>query len=91
MSRKGGSGKTQPCNICKCQSCADLPEFGADEMKEHLKTVHGVYLAATKFTRTLLMHMDADTWYEWQWQWAEDKPDGVRFQQIVRELREHPW
>jgi uncharacterized protein (DUF2237 family) len=87
MSKRDESGKTKPCNICICQSCADLPEFEHKEMLEHLKAVHGLDLKTTKFTRTMIMHLDGDRWYEWQWQWTENKPDGVRFQQLVRELR----
>jgi hypothetical protein len=80
-------GKTKPCNVCICQSCADSPEFEHAAMLEHLKTVHGVDLKTAKFERSMLMHIDADKWYEWQWQWTEQKPEGVKFQQLVREMR----
>ena len=79
-------------SICKCETCAELPEFEHAEMLEHLRTVHGLDAKTTQFARTMLMHIDGDTWYEYQWQWIEKKADGtdgVRFQQLTREMRNY--
>lgn len=88
---KGGAGKTKPCNLCICQSCSGLPEFEINEMKEHLATVHGVDLKTSPFSREILLHIDADKWYESQYQWTEQKEGGIRFQQFVREKRTRRW
>jgi len=86
--KRGGIGKTKPCNICICQSCAELPEFDVlAEFREHLQAIHGIDLKTTPFERTMLLHMDADKWYESQYQWTEQKENGIRFQQLVRQMR----
>ena len=89
--KRGGAGKTKPCNICICQSCPDLPEFELDEFKEHLKTVHNIDPATTLMQREMIMHLDADKWYESQYQWSEVKENGIRFQQLIRQMRKERW
>ena len=80
-------GKTKPCNVFICQSCAGSPEFESDKMLEHLQAVHGTS-DTTKYMREMIVHMDGEEWYESQYQWTEaGKEDGVRFQQLVRSLR----
>lgn len=86
MPKKGESGKTKPCNILKCQSCEGSPEFEKDEFIEHLEKVHGLG-KDTKYVRTMLSHADAKEWYSYTFQWEEKKPNGVRFQQYIVELR----
>lgn len=89
-SMRGGCA-TKPINLCICQSCIGLPEFESDKMKEHLKEVHSIDLSTAQFDRTMLMHMDSANWYETQYQWTEKKDGGVKFQQLVRELRKEAW
>lgn len=79
--------KTKPCNLCICQSCDNAAEMEIDDFKKHLSEVHNIDLKTTPFTRSMLMHIDADRWYEYQYQWTENKPDGLRFQQFIRKMR----
>jgi hypothetical protein len=53
----------------KCLSCKDEPEFEHDGMMKHLKETHGIDPKTTKGTKKMLMHMDGDTWFSWDYEW----------------------
>jgi len=86
--KRGGAGATKPCDVYKCMTCEGMPEFEKPAFLEHLKAAHNIEIGVTPFERRMLCHIDADRWYEYQYQWEEKKEGGVKFQQLVRNLRD---
>lgn len=68
MSKKTKSKEVKPSNTWKCCACGDA-EFQHDEMMVHLKEHHGLDPKTVKGTRRMLMHLDGDTWFAYQWEW----------------------
>lgn len=69
MSKKFKSKEVEPSNTWKCCSCSEA-EFQHAEMMMHLKDVHGIDPKTAKGNRRMLMHMDGDTWFSWQYEWT---------------------
>jgi len=51
-------------NIWKCLVCDEHPIFQHEGMMAHLKEVHGIDTKTTKASQTLLSHMDAQDWFQ---------------------------
>lgn len=66
-----------------CPNCKDDPEFEHDAMMEHLKTVHNID-TKTKGTKRVLMHLDGDTWFSWDYEW---EINGLKFNQHTCQKR----
>jgi hypothetical protein len=54
----------------KCLSCNGEPEFEHGDMMKHLKEAHGIDPRTTKGSKKMLMHMDGDTWFSWDYEWG---------------------
>lgn len=59
-------------------------EFTTAEFKAHLQEEYGIDMGTMKGTRQMLMHMDGDTWFFYQWAWTLA---GKKFFQHTRQLR----
>lgn len=53
----------------KCLSCGGNPEFEHDAMMSHLKDVHNIDPKTSKGKKSMIMHMDGDTWFSWDYEW----------------------
>lgn len=56
-------------SLWQCHSCADAPEFEQSGAMDHLRDVHGIDTKTTKGTRSMLAHIDGDTWFSWDYEW----------------------
>ena len=52
-----------------CPNCPDNPEFEHEAMMKHLKEVHGIDPKTIKGKKSMLMHLDGDTWFSWDYEW----------------------
>ena len=73
--KKNERGEVIPENKWWCETCKS-PEMTFDEMKAHLTTAHGCDVAKTKCRKQMVMHMDGDTWYSYQWDVTAETPTG---------------
>ena len=64
-----------------CGETMKLPEF-----RDHLLRVHKVQAAKMKGKKQMLMHMDGDYWFSYNWQWELE--NGVKFTQYTEMARE---
>lgn len=69
-----------PYNIWK----DDGVEYPHAEFMKRLKEVHGIDPKTTKGTKKMLMHMDGDTWFAWDYEW---EIGGKKFTQHTRTNR----
>lgn len=54
----------------KCLTCADQPEFEHKDAMKHFADVHGIDTENTKGRKSMLMHLDGDTWFSWDYEWT---------------------
>jgi hypothetical protein len=77
----------QGFNIFQCQLCADHPQFSAGPeslFTAHMTEAHQMDMKQ-KFQKSMVCHLDARDWYQWDYEW---KRDGVTFAlQSVRNPR----
>lgn len=66
----------------KCLECNK--QINHEEFLKHLEKKHGVNSKITKSTREVLHHIDADTWYEWAYEW---NIANLKFVEVKREER----
>lgn len=71
-------------NLFKCDTCEDKTEYESDAFMEHLYTVHNVP-KGTQMTRQMIMHLDAQEFFETQYLW---ECGSIKFYQCIR-LRRH--
>lgn len=67
-----------------CVTC----QIGFDsksEMIEHVVNAHGIDVKKQSFEKTMISHLDSETWYSTTYQWSCDK---VTFIQTVASGRE---
>lgn len=57
----------QASNIFLCMTCNDNKELSVPEMKEHMKTVHGI--EECKGKRSMTMHLDGADYYASTYEW----------------------
>lgn len=62
----------------------DGVEYEHADFMKRLKEVHGIDTKTMKGTREMIMHMDGDTWFDWQYRW---KIAGKEFVQHTRTMR----
>lgn len=53
-----------------CCQCKDLDSMEPEKMFAHMKEVHGIDTKTTKGTRSMLMHLDGDTWFSSTYEWT---------------------
>lgn len=75
--------EVKPYNVWTDESAPGEVFEHADFMKR-LVEVHGIDPKATKGQRRMMMHMDGDTWFSYQWEWTIG---GKVFRQETRQLR----
>lgn len=51
-----------------CPNCEGNPEFEQKDIVAHMKEKHGI--TDTKGKRSMLSHLDGDTWFAWNYEWA---------------------
>ena len=57
----------KPQNVWWCETCKDNKEMSHPQMIEHLKSKHGVDTKGLKCSKSMITHMDGDTWFSYQW------------------------
>lgn len=70
-----------PVNQFTC--CGQVMEFA--EFKKHIADVHKLQPDQMKGKKSMLMHMDGDTWFSYQWQWELE--GGLKFTQYTEQAR----
>jgi hypothetical protein len=55
------------------------------EFKEHLTTEHKLNADQLKGKKSMLMHMDGDYWFSYNWQWELET--GLKFTQYTMQVR----
>ena len=76
MAKNTKSKEVTPHNLWGCEDCKMGP-LEHKEMLAHLETAHGVDTKGLKGKRSMIMHMDGDTWFKWQWAWEIESPTGI--------------
>lgn len=61
-----------------CPNCEGSPEFDHEAMMKHLKDAHQIDPKSTKGKKSMLMHLDGDTWFSWDFEW---EIGGLKFNQ----------
>lgn len=61
-----------------CPNCEGNPEFEHDAMMTHFKEVHALDPKTTKGKKSMLCHVDGDTWFCWAYEW---EIGGLKFHQ----------
>lgn len=56
-------------DIWRCLSCEGKPEFERPEMMKHLQEIHHIDTKTAKGTRKMLRHLDAQDWYQSDYEW----------------------
>ena len=80
MSTKKAKPEVKPFNVW----FDDGVEYDHADFMKRLKDVHGMDPKTTKVTKRMIMHVDGDTWFDWQYEWTiGDK----KFQQHTRTMR----
>lgn len=72
---KKRSKEVEPTNEWWCQTCNTKEPMNHEGMIEHLKTVHALDTKGLKGKKSMLMHMDGDTWFSYQWEWTLGEGD----------------
>lgn len=62
-----------------CPNCEGHPEFEHKKAMEHMQKVHDIG-KGEKGTRSMLMHVDGDTWFSWKYEW---EIKGLKFLQTT--------
>lgn len=87
----GPKEKLAPYNFWNDETLPGVDINHMDFMKR-LKEVHDIDPATTKGTKKMLMHMDGDTWFSWDYEW---ELGGKKFIQHTRDNRtgmnKHIW
>jgi len=76
MAKKQKSKEVEPYNHWFCDDCKTEALTHA-EMIKHLSEKHSCETKGLKGKRSMLMHMDGDTWCAWQYAWEIKSPNGV--------------
>lgn len=73
--------RANPINLFTC--CAKEMPF--DEFKKHLTSDHKLNAEQLKGKKSMLMHMDGDYWFSYNWQWELET--GLKFTQYTVQAR----
>ncbi len=65
-------------------TCCDKARSLADH-RTHLTEDHKLNADQLKGNKSMLMHMDGDYWFSYQWQWQLES--GLRFTQYTKQAR----
>lgn len=57
-----------------------------DDFKKHLSEVHKLDPTKIVGKKSMLMHMDVDYWFSYNWQWELES--GLKFTQYTQQVRE---
>jgi hypothetical protein len=71
----------KPVNQFTC--CGASMEFA--DFKKHLAEVHKLDPKQMKGKKSMLMHMDGDNWFSYNWQWELES--GLKFTQYTMQAR----
>lgn len=75
----------RPINDINEFTCCDKA-MGYKDFREHLLAVHKLDIKAElKAKKSLLMHMDGDNWFSYNWQWELE--NGLKFTQYTKQAR----
>lgn len=69
-----------PCNAWWCLECSPALEMTYAAMRTHLVQKHGLKLEGLIWQKKMLMHLDADTWWQSSYQVIIPMPDGKELQ-----------
>lgn len=75
--------EVEPYNLWSDETAPEQ-SFTHEEMMKRLKEVHGIDPATTKGQRSMMSHIDGDTWFTYNYQWTIG---GKKFYQSIRQLR----
>lgn len=75
--------KTKPYNVWFDET-APGEEFTHEQFLARLQSVHGIDPKATKGKRSMVCHMDGDTWFSYVWEW---EIAGKKFTNSTRQNR----
>lgn len=67
MKTKSKSKEVIPSNTWYCDTCK-TKEMTHQQMLEHLQTVHKLVTRGLKCSKSMVMHMDGDTWFSSQYE-----------------------
>lgn len=59
--------------------------MGYKDFKEHLREIHKLEVGQMRGKKSMLMHMDGDKWFSWQYQWTLE--GGLQFKQYTMQAR----
>jgi len=71
--------EVEPKDVWWCETCKTKEELSRDEMMEHLRSEHGLDTKNLTGTRSMVMHMDGDTWFSYVWSWKFETEKGEVF------------
>ncbi len=67
MSAKKKKEQIRPYNSWWCVNCATSEEMTLDQYMAHLRDIHNVDTNGLKCRKSMLMHLDGDTWFSWKY------------------------
>ena len=79
--------RKHPINVFQCNhpDCAKLDSMELKDFKKHCVEKHGQDITKSKGKKQMLMHMDGDYWFSYQWKWVLDS--GLEFHQFTKQVR----
>ena len=87
MAKHKESKDVEPFNHWFCEGCK-TEALTHPEMMTHLHEKHSCPTEKIKGKRSMRMHMDGDTWFDWQYDWEIESPSGlVKLLQHTRSRR----
>ena len=74
--KKDTNGEVTPVNKWRCETC-DSEDMTPEQMKNHLHNKHGIKTEGLKANRSMISHVDGDTWFSWNWRWTFQSAKGA--------------
>lgn len=81
--KKHTKKEVEPYNVWS-DATAPGEVFTHEQMMQRLRNVHGIDPAKIKGQRSMIFHVDGDTWYSYGWEWTIGEK---KFHQSTRALR----
>lgn len=78
--------RENPINVFTCDTCKGLESMEFTAFKEHLKNEHSINTEKLKGTKQMVMHMDGDFWYSYNYKWTLE--NGHTFHQYIEQVRD---